>query len=106
MSSAPQQLRLDGRHHQSRVRDQDGASPEGIDLISSAGHAAEQTSFHLHLHLVPRWRRDGFGRIWPTEQQFQDADLEAVAGSHPLGFQVDLVVPAADSQPRRAREVH
>jgi histidine triad (HIT) family protein len=54
-------------------------SPEGMNLISSAGHSAEQTIFHLHLHLVPRWRRDGFGRIWPTEQRFRDADLEAVA---------------------------
>ena len=39
--------------------------PDGMNLITSAGEAAEQTVFHLHLHLVPRWRRDGFDRIWP-----------------------------------------
>jgi histidine triad (HIT) family protein len=33
--------------------------PEGLNLITSAGEAAEQTIFHLHLHLVPRWKQDG-----------------------------------------------
>lgn len=41
--------------------------PEGLNLISSSGRAAEQTVFHVHLHVVPRWRTDGFGRIWPPE---------------------------------------
>lgn len=58
-----------------------GASlkPEGMNLITSAGKAAEQTVFHLHLHVVPRWQRDGFGQIWPIEGKFEDADLEDVA---------------------------
>jgi histidine triad (HIT) family protein len=33
--------------------------PEGMNLITSAGEAAEQTVFHLHLQLVPRWQQDG-----------------------------------------------
>lgn len=41
--------------------------PEGMNLISSSGTAAEQTVFHLHLHVVPRWSDDGFGRIWPPD---------------------------------------
>jgi histidine triad (HIT) family protein len=41
--------------------------PEGMNLISSSGHAAEQTVFHAHLHVVPRWHADGFGRIWPPK---------------------------------------
>jgi histidine triad (HIT) family protein len=53
--------------------------PEGMNLITSAGTAAEQSVFHLHLHVVPRWRRDGFGDIWPPEKQYQDAQLENVA---------------------------
>jgi histidine triad (HIT) family protein len=53
--------------------------PEGMNLITSAGEAAEQTVFHLHLHIVPRWKRDGFGRIWPADRQFEDANLENVA---------------------------
>jgi histidine triad (HIT) family protein len=54
-------------------------SPEGINLITSAGATAEQTVFHLHLHIVPRWHRDGFGRIWPVEGRYEDAHLEDVA---------------------------
>jgi histidine triad (HIT) family protein len=53
--------------------------PEGMNLITSAGSAAEQTIFHLHLHVVPRWRRDGFGRIWPGDSRFDDASIDRVA---------------------------
>jgi histidine triad (HIT) family protein len=53
--------------------------PEGMNLITSAGETAEQTVFHLHLHIVPRWRRDGFGQIWPVEGRFDDASLGDVA---------------------------
>jgi histidine triad (HIT) family protein len=54
-------------------------APEGMNLISSAGKVAEQTVFHLHLHVVPRWLRDGFGQIWPGGETFEDASLEDVA---------------------------
>jgi histidine triad (HIT) family protein len=53
--------------------------PEGMNLITSAGQTAEQTVFHLHLHVVPRWRRDGFGRIWPVEGRYDDDALEDIA---------------------------
>lgn len=54
-------------------------APEGMNLITSAGKTAEQTVFHLHFHIVPRWERDGFGRIWPVDGKYEDADLEDVA---------------------------
>lgn len=47
-------------------------SPDGMNLITSSGSAAEQTVFHAHLHLVPRWQDDGFGRIWPSDGQVSD----------------------------------
>lgn len=54
--------------------------PEGMNLITSAGSAAEQTVFHLHLHIVPRWRRDGFGEIWPRESRYEDESIsDAIA---------------------------
>ena len=53
--------------------------PEGMNLLSSKGRAAEQTVFHLHLHVLPRWNRDGFDRIWPMESPYEESDLEAVA---------------------------
>jgi histidine triad (HIT) family protein len=57
-----------------------GLDPEGLNLITSAGAAAEQTVFHLHLHVVPRWTRDGFGAIWPVEgKTYSDERLQDVA---------------------------
>jgi histidine triad (HIT) family protein len=52
--------------------------PEGMNLISSSGSAAEQTVFHLHLHVVPRWRNDGIDRIWPPKQPMSDARREGL----------------------------
>jgi histidine triad (HIT) family protein len=54
--------------------------PDGLNLITSAGGAAEQTVFHVHLHVVPRWSSDGFGPIWP-DADVTDADsrLPAIA---------------------------
>jgi len=54
-------------------------APEGMNLITSAGEIAEQTVFHLHLHLVPRWRRDGFGKIWPPNSTYEDTTLDDAA---------------------------
>lgn len=53
--------------------------PDGMNLITSSGAAAEQTVFHLHLHIVPRWSADGFGRIWPPERPMEKRVKEEVA---------------------------
>ncbi len=58
---------------------QSALAPEGMNLISSSGEVAEQSVFHLHLHVVPRWRRDGFGRIWPLESTTEQEEIENVA---------------------------
>lgn len=42
--------------------------PDGLNLISSAGQAASQTVFHLHLHIIPRWTGDRLGNIWPPAE--------------------------------------
>ena len=49
--------------------------PEGMNLITSAGRVAEQTMFHLHLHIVPRWQGDGFGPIWNKPATNRNVDL-------------------------------
>lgn len=54
---------------------QKAVAPEGMNLITISGSAAEQTVFHLHLHLVPRWHRDGFGAIWPRGARYEDESL-------------------------------
>ena len=35
-------------------------APDGINLFLADGEAAGQEVFHSHLHVIPRFRRDGF----------------------------------------------
>ncbi|WP_211228486.1 HIT family protein [Glycomyces tenuis] len=44
--------------------------PDGLNIIQSNGEAASQTVPHLHVHVVPRWKNDAMGDIWPTETIF------------------------------------
>jgi histidine triad (HIT) family protein len=43
--------------------------PDGMNLITSAGDAASQSVYHLHLHVVPRWQDDRIGNIWPPDRE-------------------------------------
>jgi histidine triad (HIT) family protein len=52
--------------------------PEGITLYQANGVAAGQTVFHFHLHLVPRYARDGLRITWPAKHRSRE-QLEADA---------------------------
>lgn len=60
---------------------QAAVGPDGMNLISSSGVAAEQTVLHVHFHVVPRWRRDGIGRIWPPKKAMSEEIKEDIAES-------------------------
>ena len=38
-----------------------GVRCEGVNLLLSDGEAAFQEIFHVHLHVIPRFKGDGFG---------------------------------------------
>jgi histidine triad (HIT) family protein len=38
--------------------------PEGLNMLQANGPAAFQSVPHFHLHLIPRWMRDGKGFDW------------------------------------------
>ncbi len=44
-----------------------GLRCEGVHLLLNDGRAAFQSVFHVHLHVVPRWRGDGFGFYLPPD---------------------------------------
>ena len=54
-------------------------SPAGLNLISSSGEAAEQSVFHLHLHIVPRYKDDEIDAIWPPKAPMDEAIKKGVA---------------------------
>jgi histidine triad (HIT) family protein len=55
--------------------------PDGLNVITSVGEAASQTIFHLHMHLVPRWRGDEMGDIWPAKAEWNSDLLDDLAGT-------------------------
>jgi histidine triad (HIT) family protein len=54
---------------------------EGVDLFLADGEAAGQEVFHVHLHVIPRYRGDGFGfRFGPGYRDLPGrAQLDQVA---------------------------
>ncbi len=45
----------------SRALQRSGVRCEGVNLFLADGEAAGQEVFHVHLHVFPRFRNDGFG---------------------------------------------
>ncbi len=43
---------------------QKALQPDGLNLLQANGAAAFQSVPHFHLHLIPRWIRDGKGFDW------------------------------------------
>lgn len=46
---------------------QSGIRCEGVNLFLADGEAAGQEIFHVHLHVIPRFRGDGFGMHFSEE---------------------------------------
>jgi histidine triad (HIT) family protein len=43
---------------------QTALKPDGLNMLQANGAAAFQSVPHFHLHLIPRWLRDGKGFDW------------------------------------------
>ena len=57
---------------------QSALQPGGLNLFLSDGEIAMQEIDHLHLHLIPRYKDDGFGLVMPNiNKQFPErAELD------------------------------
>ena len=58
-----------------------GVSCEGVNLLLADGEAAGQEVFHVHLHVFPRYRGDGFKLTLPESytQKPSRSELDAIA---------------------------
>jgi histidine triad (HIT) family protein len=54
---------------------------EGVDLFFAHGEAARQDVFHVHLHIIPRYKGDGFGfKFGPNYRNLPErSELDAIA---------------------------
>ncbi|RAI79599.1 HIT family protein [Macrococcoides caseolyticum subsp. hominis] len=50
--------------------------PDGINVIQNNRAYADQSVFHLHFHVIPRYKDDidGFGYIWETHPDTLDME--------------------------------
>ena len=53
-----------------------GVRCEGVNLFLADGEAAMQEVFHVHLHVVPRYRNDGFEFKFPAGYSHKPARKE------------------------------
>ena len=45
---------------------------DGFNLVQSNGEAAGQTVFHLHMHMIPRYKDDHAGILWTPGETTQE----------------------------------
>ncbi|PNZ55610.1 HIT domain-containing protein [Staphylococcus aureus] len=53
-------------------------NPDGLNIIQNNGEFADQSVFHIHFHLIPRYENDidGFGYKWETHEDVLDNDAK------------------------------
>jgi len=59
----------------------DAYQPQGMNLLNNNEEAAEQSVFHLHIHVIPRYGAgDGYKPIWnPHNDDYTSEDLNQIA---------------------------
>lgn len=52
--------------------------PDGLNIIQNNGEYADQSVFHIHFHLIPRYEYDidGFGYKWETHEDVIDDETK------------------------------
>lgn len=55
--------------------------PIGMNLLNNNEEPADQSVFHLHIHIIPRYgKNDGFSSNWVThENDYTSEDLQQIA---------------------------
>ena len=66
-------------HRLARALRRSGLPCDGVNLFLADGEAAFQEVFHVHLHVIPRNRGDGF-RLHAKWRHPPRAELDSVAG--------------------------
>ncbi|MGQ4536212.1 HIT family protein [Dermabacteraceae bacterium P13264] len=78
---------------------QEACQPDGINIIQSNGEAASQSVPHVHVHILPRWKDDPIGEIWPPESNYPEKDKDRVLAK--LRANTMLPIPTVDPEDKR-----
>ena len=54
-----------------------GVSADGCNVTTNAGAAAGQVIFHMHWHIIPRFKDDGL-KLWPSQGDYTQDDAQAI----------------------------
>jgi histidine triad (HIT) family protein len=78
-----------------------GLPCEGVNLFLADGEAAMQEIFHVHLHVFPRFRGDGFGLKFSAEYYTRRPareELDATAAKISAAFNTNAPRSSADAK--------
>lgn len=57
----------------------DNCGFSGVNILNASGRSAQQSVFHLHMHIIPRKENDGLD-TWPLKDKLE-LDLPSVCSS-------------------------
>ncbi|MBI4272647.1 HIT family protein [Candidatus Uhrbacteria bacterium] len=50
---------------------------DGCNVTTNVGTAAGQVIFHVHWHIIPRFKNDGF-KLWPSQGDYNEGEAQAI----------------------------
>lgn len=62
--------------------------PDGVNIGQSNGEVASQNIFHVHVHIVPRFKGDAKEGFWPKRKKYTFNQLNELAEK--IGKEVEL----------------
>ncbi len=101
-TTPPERLALIEAIDRAKAEIERARSPDGYNIGVNVGAAAGQTVFHLHVHVIPRYRGDvpdprgGVRHVIPGKARYWDAVRDASSGYEPAAAPL-LTIGGSDS---------
>ena len=80
-------------------------APDGLNMLQANGAAAFQSVPHFHLHLIPRWNKDGKGFDWtptPGDREHIAKTGEALRAAAAAESPAPIAAPDGEASARRS----
>jgi len=74
---------------------------EGVNLFLADGEAALQDVFHVHLHVIPRFKGDGFGLTFADTYYTRPSRVELESAAEKIRKAIEQGASAGAYKPRR-----